>query len=116
MFLNPETGQYANNTVSAGLLSLVQGLVPDTLKQKVFDELVRRTEVDFDSHVSTGMIGMQFMMRGLSRYGRPDLALTLATNRTYPSWGYMIDRGATTIWELWNGDTADPAMNSGNQA
>ena len=57
---------------------------------------------------------MQFMMRGLSRYGRPDLALTLATNRTYPSWGYMIDRGATTIWELWNGDTADPAMNSGN--
>ena len=114
MFLNPETGQYANNTVSAGLLSLVQGLVPDTLKQKVFDELVRRTEVDFDSHVSTGMIGMQFMMRGLSRYGRPDLALTLATNRTYPSWGYMIDRGATTIWELWNGDTADPAMNSGN--
>ena len=114
MFLNPETGQYANNTVSAGLLSLVQGLVPDTLKQKVFDELVRRTEVDFDSHVSTGMIGMQFMMRGLSRYGRPDLALTLATNRTYPSWGYMVDRGATTIWELWNGDTADPAMNSGN--
>ena len=92
----------------------MQGLVPDTLKQKVFDELVRRTEVDFDSHVSTGMIGMQFMMRGLSRYGRPDLALTLATNRTYPSWGYMIDRGATTIWELWNGDTADPAMNSGN--
>ena len=88
--------------------------MPDTLKQKVFDELVRRTEVDFDSHVSTGMIGMQFMMRGLSRYGRPDLALTLATNRTYPSWGYMIDRGATTIWELWNGDTADPAMNSGN--
>ncbi|MBR5244201.1 MAG: hypothetical protein IKW13_08200, partial [Thermoguttaceae bacterium] len=32
----------------------------------------------------------------------------------YPSWGYMIEKGATTIWELWNGDTADPAMNSGN--
>ncbi|MFZ4726647.1 MAG: alpha-L-rhamnosidase C-terminal domain-containing protein, partial [Paludibacter sp.] len=38
----------------------------------------------------------------------------IATNRTYPSWGYMIDNGATTIWELWNGNTADPAMNSGN--
>ena len=34
--------------------------------------------------------------------------------RPIPVWGYMVDQGATTIWELWNGDTADPAMNSGN--
>ena len=53
-------------------------------------------------------------MRGLTQHGAGDLAYTIATNRTYPSWGYMIDKGATTIWELWNGDTADPAMNSGN--
>jgi alpha-L-rhamnosidase len=38
----------------------------------------------------------------------------IATQKTYPGWGYMVERGATTIWELWNGDTADPAMNSGN--
>ena len=53
-------------------------------------------------------------MQTLTGGGRADLAYTLATNTTYPSWGYMISRGATTIWELWNGDTADPAMNSGN--
>lgn len=53
-------------------------------------------------------------MRTLSDRGHGDLAYRFATNRDYPSWGYMIDRGATTIWELWNGDTADPAMNSGN--
>jgi alpha-L-rhamnosidase len=53
-------------------------------------------------------------MRGLTENGRPDLALTIATNRDYPSWGFMIENGATTIWELWNGNTADPAMNSGN--
>jgi alpha-L-rhamnosidase len=47
-------------------------------------------------------------------HGRPDLAYGIASQRDYPSWGYMIDKGATTIWELWNGDTADPAMNSGN--
>jgi alpha-L-rhamnosidase len=46
--------------------------------------------------------------------GRTDLAWLLATNKKYPSWGYMAEHGATTIWELWNGDTASPKMNSGN--
>jgi alpha-L-rhamnosidase len=53
-------------------------------------------------------------MRTLTHYGRTDLALRLATDTTYPSWGYMASRGATTIWELWNGDTGDPSMNSAN--
>ena len=53
-------------------------------------------------------------MRVLTDNGRADLAYTIATQNDYPSWGYMVAQGATTIWELWNGDTADPAMNSGN--
>lgn len=114
MFLNAETGQYANNTVTANLVSLMQGLVPDSLQDKVFANVVEKTKNEFDSHVSTGLIGIQFLMRGLTRNGEKELAYTIATNRSYPSWGYMIDKGATTIWELWNGDTANPAMNSGN--
>ncbi|UCD27395.1 MAG: alpha-rhamnosidase, partial [Planctomycetota bacterium] len=58
--------------------------------------------------------GCQWLMRVLSDNGRPDVAYTIATQKTYPSWGYMIENGATTIWELWNGNTADPAMNSHN--
>jgi alpha-L-rhamnosidase len=38
----------------------------------------------------------------------------MASQTEYPGWGYMIEHGATTIWELWNGNTADPTMNSGN--
>ena len=53
-------------------------------------------------------------MRELSRKGFADVAYLLATNKTYPSWGYMVEQGATTIWELWNGNTANPEMNSGN--
>jgi alpha-L-rhamnosidase len=60
------------------------------------------------------VIGTQWLMRGLSQFGRPDLAFTLASNDTYPSWGYMTKQGATTIWELWNGNTANPQMNSQN--
>lgn len=50
-------------------------------------------------------------------FQKPEMLLLqylLATNKTYPSWGYMVEKGATTIWELWNGDTANPEMNSGN--
>jgi alpha-L-rhamnosidase len=50
----------------------------------------------------------------LSDNGRPDLCYTIASQKDYPSWGYMVEHGATTIWELWNGNTADPTMNSGN--
>jgi alpha-L-rhamnosidase len=113
-FFNKESAGYGNNTVTANIISLMQGLVPDGYEHKVFNNLVNRTEGEFKSHVSVGLIGIQFLMRGLTAYGRPDLAYRIATNRTYPSWGYMAENGATTIWELWNGNTADPAMNSGN--
>jgi alpha-L-rhamnosidase len=50
----------------------------------------------------------------LSKYGHDDVAYTLLTNDTFPSWGYMIKKGATSMWERWNGDSGDPAMNSFN--
>jgi alpha-L-rhamnosidase len=113
-FFDKNKAQYGNNTVTANIISLMQGLIPEGYEQKVFENLSGRIEGEFKSHVSVGLIGIQFLMRGLTAYNRPDLAYKIATNRTYPSWGYMIDNGATTIWELWNGNTADPAMNSGN--
>ena len=67
-------GQYGNNTVTANLVSLMQGLVPDGFEQKVFKNLSDRIEHEFNSHVSVGLIGIQFLMRGLTAYGRPDLA------------------------------------------
>ena len=113
-FFNKETAEYGNNTVTANILSLRLGLVPEGYEGKVFSNIVKKTEEDFNGHVSTGVLGIQHLMRGLTEYGRVDMAYKILTNETYPSWGYMIKNGATTIWELWNGDTADPAMNSAN--
>ncbi|MDR1601318.1 MAG: glycoside hydrolase family 78 protein [Tannerella sp.] len=113
-FFNSETARYDNNTVTANILSLQLGLVPEGYEQKVFDNIVEKTEKDFDGHVSVGVLGIQHLMRGLTKYNRVDLACKIVTNETYPSWGYMVKKDATTIWELWNGDTADPAMNSAN--
>ncbi|MFV8374518.1 family 78 glycoside hydrolase catalytic domain [Flavobacterium sp. LB1P71] len=113
-YLNVATNNYANNTVTANVLPLAFGLVPENLKEKVFQSMVHEVEVTKNGHISTGVIGTQFLMRTLTNFGRGDLAYKLASNKTYPSWGYMVENGATTIWELWNGNTADPTMNSQN--
>ncbi|MHC0446948.1 family 78 glycoside hydrolase catalytic domain [Flavobacterium sp. 3-218] len=113
-YLNSDKNSYANNTVTANLLPLTFGIVPDGLQTKIFENLVHQVEVVKNGHISTGVIGTQFLMRTLTNFGRGDLAFKLASNKTYPSWGYMVENGATTIWELWNGNTADPAMNSQN--
>lgn len=113
-YLDTLTGNYANGTVTANILPLWFGMVPIELRDKVFANIIGKTERDFGGHVSTGVVGIQQLMRTLTHYGRTDLALRLATDTTYPSWGYMARRGATTIWELWNGDTGDPSMNSAN--
>jgi alpha-L-rhamnosidase len=113
-YFKADSARYDNNTVTANILSLQLGLVPEGYEERVFENIVQKTERDFGGHVSTGVLGIQQLMRGLTRNGNVELAYKVATNTTYPSWGYMIEKGATTIWELWNGDTADPAMNSGN--
>lgn len=113
-FYNAEQKCYGNNTATANLLSLAYGLVPTENRKAVFDNVVKKTMEDFNGHTSTGLVGAQWIMRLLSEYGRTDIAYRLATNTDYPSWGYMAEKEATTIWELWNGDTADPAMNSAN--
>lgn len=113
-FFHPRSNSYSNNTVTANLLPLYFGITPDSLREAVFGRIVEKIRLGDHYHLSTGIIGTQWLMRGLTDYQRSDIALTLATNRSYPSWGYMADNGATTIWELWNGNTANPQMNSGN--
>ena len=113
-YFNRVSGVYANNTVTANILPLWFGMVPKGLEDKVLESIIDKTMNECGGHVSTGVVGIQQLMRCLTEYGRGDLALKIASNDTYPSWGYMYRNGATTIWELWNGNTADPAMNSGN--
>ena len=113
-YLNVNSLYYANNTVTANALALSFGIPSEEIKSKVFENLVYKTIHDFNSHTSTGLVGGQWIMRTLTHNGNPELAVKIAANKDYPSWGFMAEHGATTIWELWNGNTADPAMNSGN--
>lgn len=113
-FFNPATETYSNGAPTTSVLPLAFGMVPAANRQGVLNALIAKTDGTDQGHIGTGLIGGQWLMQVLSDNGRPDVAYRIATETTYPSWGYMVNQGATTIWELWNGNTANPAMNSGN--
>ena len=113
-YYHADSAYYGNNTVTANLLALAFGLAGKADEPKIFQHIVHKTHQVYHDHISSGVIGIQWLLRTLSRYGQNDLAVKIAAQRTYPGWGYMVASGATTIWELWNGNTADPAMNSQN--
>ena len=74
-------------------------------------------DIDKRGHLSTGFVGTKDLMLVLSKIGRYDVAYRLLFNDTFPSWGFSIKHGATTIWERWDGWTPekgfqDPGMNS----
>jgi len=113
-FYDPKRGVYANGTQTANTLPLFLDLVPDkeaqdSVRGNLFNDIVYQ----HDSHVTTGFIGVKYLFPLLTRSGLSDLAYDLATQTTYPSWGYMIANGATTLWELWQKRTG-PSMNSHN--
>ena len=112
--LYPDSVFYGNNTATANILPLAFGIAPDSLRPEIAKNLVENIIVKNGGHVSSGVVGTSWLLGTLTDNGFADVACLLATNRSYPSWGYMLDHGATTIWELWNGDTASPKMNSGN--
>jgi alpha-L-rhamnosidase len=83
------------------------------LESPAVNNLVKNIE-QHNWHLTTGFLGTPFLLFTLADHGQTDLAYRLLLTDTYPSWGYMIKKGATTWWERWNGDTGDPAMNSYN--
>ena len=109
-----ESHSFANGTQTSYVLPMAFGLVPSGQEKAVAEALVGRIRGHDKGHIGTGLIGAQWLNRTLSERGFCNVAYEMATRTDYPSWGYMVEHGATTFWELWNGNTADPSMNSGN--
>lgn len=115
IFWDNNTKSYTCNTPTANILALHFDLVPDQKIETVKQNLREQIAVIFNDHLPVGMIGLKFLMRVLTNHGMEDLAWKILTNKTYPGWGYMIENEATTIWELWNCNTAIGEMRSMNQ-
>jgi alpha-L-rhamnosidase len=111
-------GRIEEDTQTCYLLALHMGLLPEDLRSAAAEHLVKSIERE-DWHLSTGFAGVGYLCPVLTEAGYTDVAYRLLGNETYPSWGYTIKNGATTIWERWDGWTEEhgfqsPNMNSFN--
>jgi len=108
-----EDGSVAGGTQSAYLATLATGIALESQRAAMVAKAVKDIEAH-GNHLTTGFLGTPFLLSVLDENDRSDVAFKLLLSDTYPSWGYMVKKGATTWWERWNGDTGDPRMNSYN--
>jgi alpha-L-rhamnosidase len=113
-----EDAYIEGDTQTAYLLALHMDLLPEQLRPRAAERLVENID-RHDGHLTTGFVGVGLLCPILSEMGRGDVAHRLLLNETFPSWGYSIRHGATTVWERWDGWTQDagfqtPMMNSFN--
>jgi alpha-L-rhamnosidase len=113
-----EDARIKGDTQTCYLLGLHFDLLAADKREKVTEHLIKAIEAK-NWHLSTGFVGLSYLLPTLTETGHLDVAYRLLANETFPSWGYSIRNGATTIWERWDGWTEekgfqDPGMNSFN--
>lgn len=111
-------GRLVSGTQTAYVLALHFDMLPESLRKQAAARLVTNIK-DYGMHLTTGFLGTPYLCHVLTRFGYTDIAYSLLMQKTYPSWLYPVTKGATTIWERWNGIRTDgsfePAsMNSFN--
>lgn len=106
-------GSVGNGSQTSHVLAIRFGL----LSPQAMIEAGRRLAADIarrGNHLSTGFLGTPHILDALAIAGQEATAIGLLLQRSYPSWGYMVEKGATSMWERWNSDAGDVSMNSRN--
>jgi alpha-L-rhamnosidase len=113
-WLNRETCQYDRGTQSANTISLALGLTEKEYRAKVAANIAADVKAQ-GYHLTTGSMGTKLILEVLSQYGYDDVVYEVMNNKTSPGFGYMLENGATSIWERWEADRDNNIMNSYNQ-
>lgn len=100
-FLRPGTGRYDTGTQACQAFALHMGLVPPKARAAATEVLVKDIMEMHKGHLTTGIFGTKYMLDALTSAGRADVAYTIVNQKTFPGWGHMIEKGATTLWEHW---------------
>jgi alpha-L-rhamnosidase len=103
------------DTQTGYVLALKMNLLPDSLRAPAAQKLIDKIAANH-WRLATGFLGTPYLLEALADTGHTDVAYQLLLSTEYPSWGYLVGHGATTMWERWNGDQmrGDPSMNSYN--
>ena len=110
-FLEKSSGKIGPGTQASQAFSLYWNLLPVDQRPAALRVLLDDIRGPNRQHLSTGIFGTKYALDVLSREGHADLACAIATNRSVPGWGYMLDGGATTLWEHWQGSDNTFSLN-----
>ncbi len=102
-FYDKAAGHYVIDEQAYYVMPLMTGVVPEPERAAMLKKLEQNILVKNQGHLDTGMLGTYFMMEYLRGTGRSDLVFTMFNQTAHPGWGYMLEQGATTLWEQWNG-------------
>ncbi len=105
-----KSGKILSDTQSSYVIAYSFGII-DINEART--NLIRKFEQDDDGKLTTGFLGIKFLLPTLCDIGRSDIAYHLITNTEYPGWGYSIANGATTIWERWDSYTHENGIKKG---
>lgn len=111
-YYNSSLHQYAKNSQASNTFPLYLGLVSSNEKEAVINTLIYDIVETNKGHTTTGNLCSRYIIEVLLENGQEDLAFQLLTQTEYPGWGYMLEKGATTIWERWE-NVVDEGPNSG---
>jgi alpha-L-rhamnosidase len=111
-YWDPAAGGYASNNEASNSFALFLGLVPTDRIPAVVASLAKDVEKN-GYHLTTGNLCTKYVLEMLTEHGHAELAYRIATQETYPGWGFMLANGASTLWERWEQLTGG-GMNSGN--
>jgi alpha-L-rhamnosidase len=100
-FLEPGTGRYDTGTQACEAFALYLGLTPKEESNAARDVVIHDIATTHAGHLTTGIFGTKFMLNVLTDLNRADVAYEIVNQRTFPGWGYMLENGATTLWEHW---------------
>ncbi len=119
-FLGPDgyatvqmTSSDKTSSQTSNALPLYLAMVPDIDRDRILRKLLDSVVQEHDSHLDTGVLGTRYLLDVLTENGHVETALRVATQESYPGWGYMVREGATTLWERWE-KIAGSGMNSHN--
>jgi alpha-L-rhamnosidase len=102
-FFDKAAGNYGIDEQAYYVMPLLAGVTPEAERPALLQKLEQNILEKNKGHLDAGMLGTYFMMEHLRAIGRNDLVFTMFNQTTYPGWGYMLEQGASTLWEQWNG-------------
>lgn len=103
-FFDEETGNYGTGSQLDLIFPLLADVVPQSLRDNVVNRLIERTEKEDNGHLNTGLVGIPIMMEWAAKNDQPEFIYSMLKKKTYPGYLYMLENGATTTWEHWNGE------------